>query len=184
MTTATEERIAGVASVFGVDSVYGNPCMLEEMDPSVTVRKRHRVTVLMADDDFDDCLLAREAWDELKTDHLLRFVHDGQELLDYVHHEGQHQDYQSSPSPALILLDLNMPKKNGMEVLSVLKGDPRLRTIPVIVFTTTKNIDHVIQTYRDGANAFMSKPTSFEGYVTALKSIELFWLTLAEIPML
>ena len=183
-TTATEVLIAGKASVLELDFMHGSPSRAEEMERMLSVSKRNRLTVLMADDDFDDCLLAREAWEELKTDHLLRFVHDGQELLDYVYHEGHHQDPRTSPSPALILLDLNMPKKSGMEVVRVLKGDLQLQTIPIIVFSTTKNIDHIIQTYKNGANAFMSKPTSYEGYVNALKSIEVFWLTFAEIPLL
>jgi len=184
LTTAeTEVLMPGKASVLEVNSENKWPSMAEEMKHSLAVSKRHSVTVLMADDDLDDCLLVREAWDELKTDHRLRFVHDGQEVLDYLYHQGQHQDHQASPSPALILLDLNMPKKNGREVLNVLKYDPQLRTIPIIVFTTTKNMEHIIQTYKDGANAYMSKPTSYEGYVHALKAIEFFWLTLAKLPM-
>ena len=159
------------------------PSPLEGMDFSENSRKRPRMTILMADDDYDDCLLARDAWDELKTDHLLRFVHDGQELLDYLYHNGSHHDELSAPLPALILLDLNMPKKNGMEVIQVLKGDVRMRTIPIIVFSTTKNIDHILKSYKGGANAFMSKPNSFGGYVNALRAIECFWLTLAELPM-
>lgn len=156
---------------------------LEEAEISGGTRKRPQMTVLMADDDYDDCLLARDAWDELQTEHLLRFVHDGQELLDYVFHNGPQHGHHSSPLPALILLDLNMPKKNGMEVIQVLKSDVRMRTIPIIVFTTTKNIDHIIQTYKEGANAFMSKPNSYGGYVNALRAIETFWLKLAQLPM-
>lgn len=178
MTVTTADRIGGQARFFQVDPGEKNSDPVEAMKFSLVKGGRPRVTVLMADDDFDDCLLAQEAWEELHTEHLLKFVHDGQELLDYIYHE----DPQAHPSPALILLDLNMPKKNGREVLKALKADPRWQHIPIIVFTTSKNIDHIIETYQDGANAFMSKPSTYEGYVQALQSIELFWLTLAEIP--
>ena len=161
-----------------------DPSAIEQLCYAPEAQKGQRVTVLMADDDVDDCLLAQEAWEELGTHHILRFVHDGQEALDYVYHQKQHQNHHASPSPALILLDLNMPKKSGREVLKLLKTDPNCRTIPIIIFTTSKNIDHIMQTYQDGANAFMAKPSSYEGYFNAFKSIELFWLTLAEIPLL
>ena len=174
----------GETSSFEIDSGNRCPSRAEELMQALAVNRQHNRTVLMADDDIDDCLLAQEAWGELQTDHLLRFVHDGQEVLDYLYHQGKHQDPQASPSPALILLDFNMPKKNGLEVLGVLKGDSQLRTIPIIVFTTSKNIDHITQTYKTGANAFMAKPMSYEGYVNRLKAIEFFWLTLAELPMI
>lgn len=184
MPTATELLPHREAALFEIESEDRGPSIAKDIMQALAVDKRHSVTILMAEDDFDDCILAQEAWEELETGHLLRFVHNGQEVLDYVYHQGQHQDHHASPSPALILLDLNMPKKNGIEVLSVLKADPQLQTIPIIVFTTTKNINHIIQTYKDGANAFMSKPTSYEGYVNALKAIECFWLTLAKLPMI
>ena len=86
----------------------------------------------MADDDSDDCLLAKEAWEEIQSQNELRFVHDGQEVLDYVFHQGPYTLHQYAPRPGIILLDLNMPKKNGHEVLRVLKSDHDLQTIPVV----------------------------------------------------
>jgi CheY-like chemotaxis protein len=139
--------------------------------------------ILMADDDADDCLLAKEAWEEIESGHELRFVHDGQEVLDYVLHQGPYTPHQSAPRPGIILLDLNMPKKNGHEVLGVIKSNNALRTIPIIVFTTTKHIDEVIRAYKEGANAFMTKPTSFEGYRNTLKAIDHFWLHLVQLPI-
>lgn len=140
-------------------------------------------TILMADDDADDCLLAKEAWDEIASGHELRFVHDGQEVLDYVLRRGPYTADQAAPKPGIILLDLNMPKKNGHEVLGIVKSHIDLRTIPIIVFTTTKHIDEVIRAYKEGANAFMTKPTTFEGYRDTLKSVDNFWLHLVQLPI-
>ncbi len=141
-----------------------------------------KVTILMVDDDSDDCLLAQEAWEEIKTENELRFVHDGQEVLDYVYHHGSYSEPQSSPRPGIILLDLNMPKKNGHEVLKVLKTDPQLHTIPIVVFTTTKNSDEIFRAYQEGANAFMTKPTSFEGFRDTLLAVDHYWLHLVQLP--
>ena len=180
---STDSSVVKDVWVFQVDSKNRWSLIEETLGHSFGAEKRHGLTVLMADDDFDDCFLAREAWDELQTDHRLRFVHDGQEVLDYIYHKGSYQDQLASPSPALILLDLNMPKKNGFEVLGTLRDDPQLRTIPIIVFTTTKNTSQIVQAYRAGANAFISKPTTYEGYVAILRAIEGFWLTLIELPI-
>jgi len=136
MTATATDLTVGHLSGLQTDLEEMNSGTVEAMTFSGNQCRRPRLTVLMADDDVDDCLLAQEAWEELRTDHLLRFVHDGQELLDYVYRQGRHQDPQASPSPALILLDLNMPKKSGREVLRALKTDPRWRTVPVIAFTT------------------------------------------------
>ena len=139
-------------------------------------------TILMADDDADDCLLAQEAWDEIKSGHELRFVHDGQEVLDYVLHRGPYTTHQLAPRPGIILLDLNMPKKNGHEVLGAIKSNANLQTIPIIVFTTTRHIDEIIRAYKEGANAFMTKPTTFEGYRDTLRAVNHFWLHLVQLP--
>jgi len=166
-----------------------SPC-LEGSPPDLTKRPQlslirgHQTgtTVLMADDDPDDCLLAQDAWEAIKSGHELRFVHDGQEVLDYVLNKGTYANCQSAPRPGLILLDLNMPKKNGHEVLAVIKGNPDLRTIPIIVLTTTRHIDEIVRAYKEGANAFMTKPTSFDGYQDALRAVDHFWLHLVQLP--
>ena len=132
--------------------------------------------------DSDDCLLAQEAWEEIKSENELRFVHDEQEVLDYVYHHGAYSEPQSSPRPGIILLDLNMPKKNGHEVLTVLKTDPQLHTIPIVVFTTTKNSDEIFRAYKEGANAFMTKPTSYEGFRNTLLAVDHYWLHLVQLP--
>lgn len=146
------------------------------------VNPRKCRTILMADDDSDDCFLAQEAWEEIQSPHELRFVHDGQEVLDYLFREGRYTQSQSAPPPGLILLDLNMPKKNGLEVLRILKVHTTHQHIPIIVFSTTKHDEEIIQVYLEGANAFVAKPSSFEGYCQTLSTIDRFWFQAAQLP--
>jgi len=164
-------------------SLAGSPPDLTK-GPQLSLNRDHQIgtPVLMADDDADDCLLAREAWEEIKSGHELRFVHDGQEVLDYVLHRGLYTTQKSAPRPGIILLDLNMPKKNGHEVLREVKTNPELQTIPIIVFTTTRHIDEIIRAYKEGANAFMTKPSTFDGYRDILLAINHFWLHLVQLP--
>jgi len=152
---------------------------------SFTTRFRSKgITVLMADDDDDDCMLAKEAWKELNTPNHLRFVRDGEELMEYLQHRGAYSDPKESPPPGLILLDLNMPKKNGYEALREIKTDPYLRKIPVIVFTTSTNEEDISQVYDLGANSFVGKPSNYDGYVTLLGTLNTFWLQLVKLPHL
>ncbi len=166
-------------------SLLGSPPDLTKR-PQLSLIRGHQIgmPILMADDDADDCLLAQEAWEEIKSGHELRFVHDGQEVLDYVLHRGLYTTQQSAPRPGIILLDLNMPKKNGHEVLRAVKTNPEVQTIPIIVFTTTRHDDEIIRAYKEGANAFMTKPSTFEGYRDTLRAVNHFWLHLAQLPHL
>lgn len=150
----------------------------------LTITQGYRLSsiILMVDDDPDDCLLAQEAWEEIQSGNELRFVHDGQSVLDYLYHRGEFAHPQSAPRPGIILLDLNMPKKNGHEVLGVLKKDPDFYTIPIVVFTTTRNSEEIHRAYQEGANAFMTKPTSFEGYRDTLLALDHYWLHLVQLP--
>lgn len=164
-------------------SLVGSPPDQTQRPPLSLIRGlRSGITILMADDDSDDCLLAHEAWEEIKSRNELRFVHDGQELLDYVFRQGSYAKQPPAPRPGLILLDLNMPKKTGHEVLGAIKTDADLQTIPIVVFTTTRNKEEIIRTYKEGANAFMTKPTSFEGYRDTLLAVEHYWLNLVQLP--
>ncbi len=164
-------------------SLVGSPPDLTSR-PQLSLIRGHQIgmPILMADDDTDDCLFAREAWEEIKSGHELRFVHDGQEVLDYVLHRGPYTTQQSAPRPGIILLDLNMPKKNGHEVLRMIKANADLQTIPILVFTTTRHIDEVVQAYKEGANAFMTKPSTFDGYRDILLAVNHFWLHLVQLP--
>ena len=143
---------------------------------------RKPITVLMADDDHDDCLLAKDAWKECRVLNPLVFVHDGEELMDYLHQRGQYAAPGSAPRPGLILLDLNMPRKDGREALKEIKGDPKLRRIPVVVLTTSKAEEDIYRTYDLGVNSYISKPVTFTATIAALKTMTEYWIELVSLP--
>lgn len=141
------------------------------------------VTILMADDDEDDCMLVREALAESRLTIELRMVRDGEELMDYLYRHGRYADPQISPRPGLILLDLNMPKKDGREALREIKNDPELRSIPVVVLTTSKAEEDIYRTYNLGANSFIIKPVTFAALVEVMKTIGKYWFEIVELPI-
>lgn len=141
------------------------------------------VTILMADDDDDDCLLAREALAESRLANKLYFVKDGEELMDYLYRRGKYVQQSDSPRPGLILLDLNMPKKDGREALTLIKSDPNLRQIPVVVLTTSKAEEDVYRSYDLGANSFITKPVTFASLVEVIKTIGKYWFEIVELPL-
>jgi CheY-like chemotaxis protein len=141
------------------------------------------VTILMADDDEDDCMLVREALAESRLTIELRMVRDGEELMDYLYRHGRYADPHISPRPGLILLDLNMPKKDGREALREIKNDPELRTIPVVVLTTSKAEEDIYRTYNLGANSFIIKPVTFAALVEVMKTIGKYWFEIVELPL-
>jgi CheY-like chemotaxis protein len=140
-----------------------------------------RFVILMADDDAEDCLLVRDAVEETRLPHQVRFVPDGEELLDYLKRQGQYAE-EHSPRPDLILLDLNMPKKDGREVLRQLKCDPRLRAIPVVVLTTSTSEDDVAYCYQTGASSFLSKPVSYRAWIEMIGNLFSYWFQLVKLP--
>ncbi len=140
------------------------------------------VTILMADDDIDDRLMAKEASEEARLYSTLIFVEDGEELMEYLYHRGKYADHSGFPQPDLILLDLNMPLKDGREALREIKSDPDLRHIPVIVLTTSKAEEDICLVYDLGANSFITKPVSFEGIVDVMKSLAQYWFHIVELP--
>jgi CheY-like chemotaxis protein len=139
----------------------------------------HPITILIAEDDPDDQLLTREALDESRIANAVYFVEDGQELMDFLHQAGIYQD---APRPDLILLDLNMPRKDGREALAEIKSDPLLRSIPVVILTTTKANEEVLYAYNLGANSFIVKPVSFEGLVNAVRVLTQYWFSIVRLP--
>jgi CheY-like chemotaxis protein len=139
-------------------------------------------TILMADDDADDCLLVQEALRESGQSHALKIVRDGQQLLDYLRCRGEYQPPRSEPRPDLILLDLKMPRKDGREALSELKADPRLRSIPIVVLTTSMARDDIGFCYRMGVNSYVSKPATFRGLVELFGVLSKYWFELVELP--
>lgn len=140
------------------------------------------VTILMADDDPDDRQLTREAFEEAKLANELRFVEDGVELLDYLNRRGKYTDPASSPRPGIILLDLNMPRKDGREALEEIKADPRFRTIRVIILTTSKAEEDILRSYNLSAASYITKPVTFESLVEVIKTLGKYWLEIVELP--
>ncbi len=139
------------------------------------------ITILMADDDPDDRMLAEEALSENKLANDLHFVEDGVELMDYLHQRGKFTA-ENAPEPGLILLDLNMPKKDGREALAEIKADPVLRRIPVIVLTTSKADEDIVRSYDLGVSSFITKPVTFEGLVDVTRAIGDYWFGIVVLP--
>jgi CheY-like chemotaxis protein len=140
------------------------------------------MTILMAEDDPEDRMLATEGFEESKLVNDLRFVKDGEELMDYLYRRGEYSEPESAPRPGLILLDLNMPRKDGREALEEIKADPDLRSIPVIVLTVSKVEEDIMRSYDSGANSYISKPVTFVGLVEVLRSLSVYWLEIVELP--
>jgi CheY-like chemotaxis protein len=138
--------------------------------------------ILMAEDDSDDRLLVKDALAECGWDGDLRFVKDGEDLLDYLARRGKHSAAGSAPRPGLILLDLNMPKKDGREALREIKADAEVRRIPVVVLTTSKAATDVGHMYDLGANSFIAKPIHFEALVNVLRTLAHYWFDTVELP--
>jgi CheY-like chemotaxis protein len=135
----------------------------------------------MADDDADDRLLVTDAFNESGCAGELRFVEDGRELLDYLTHRGKYESAAESPRPRLILLDLNMPKKDGREVLREIKSDPDLKRIPVVVLTTSQADTDIGGVYELGANSFITKPVKYDSLVRVMKALDQYWFGIVEL---
>ena len=140
------------------------------------------ITLLLADDDADDRLLARQALEKSRLANDLRCVEDGEELLDYLHRRGKYTDPKESPRPGLILLDLNMPRKDGREALREIKNEPKLRDIPIVVLTTSKAEEDIARSYHLGVNSYITKPVKFAALVEVMRSIGNYWFEIVELP--
>ncbi len=142
-----------------------------------------RTVVIIAEDDPDDRLLIQDAIQEASQQPVdVFFVQDGAEMLDYLYHRGKYQKENSAPHPELVLLDLNMPKIGGMEVLGEIKRDPSLRTIPVVVLTTSREPAHVSRSFVLGGNGFVTKPDSYQQLVELMQNIQKYWFKTVELP--
>ena len=145
------------------------------------MRPEDTFSILMADDDADDRLMAEEAFDEARVANPLGFVKDGEQLLDYLNwRNGYNAD--NAPRPGLILLDLNMPKMDGRTALRHIKADPNLRSIPVVILTTSSEKGDVSWAYDLGASGYVSKPITFSGLVDSVRTINEYWVKLVMLP--
>jgi CheY-like chemotaxis protein len=143
---------------------------------------RRPITILMADDDADDRQMTKEAFEESHLNNDLRFVEDGVELLDYLKRRGKYNNPFSAPRPGLILLDLNMPKKDGREALREIKADPRLKSIRVVVLTTSKAEEDIFRTYDLSAASYITKPVTFAAMIEIVRTLGKYWLEIVELP--
>ena len=140
------------------------------------------VHILMADDDADDCLLAEKALKAAHLDNSLSFVKDGEELMDYLLRRGKYTDASQYPMPGLILLDLNMPRKDGREALQEIKAHPLLHHIPVVIMTTSTGEQDILRSYDLGVNSYITKPVTFRGLVEAMQLMKQYWFQLVKLP--
>lgn len=140
------------------------------------------VTILMADDDVDDRDLTWDAMQKNRLEGELKWVEDGEELLDYLNQRGRFADPKASPRPGIILLDLNMPRMDGREALREIKAHPELRRIPIIVLSTSNAEEDVHHSYELGANCFITKPGTFDRLVEVIRVLGEHWLQTATLP--
>ena len=140
--------------------------------------------ILLADDDPDDRLLVQDAVKECGWEGELRFVENGEELLDYLRRRGKYESPGSAPRPGLVLLDLNMPRKDGREALREIKAEVGLRQLPVVVLTTSKADTDIASLYELGASSFISKPVHFEGLVDVIRALGQYWFQIVQLPAL
>jgi CheY-like chemotaxis protein len=138
--------------------------------------------ILMADDDEDDRISVAKAWKKSRSINPIEFVNDGEQLMDYLHRRGEFSGLDAGTRPGLILLDLNMPKKDGREALKEIKADPDLRQIPIIVLTTSKAEADIYRTYDLGANSFITKPVTFTSLIELIHVIGKYWIEIVELP--
>jgi len=143
----------------------------------------HRITrILLVEDTPDDIEITKKALNEAKIINKLWIVRDGQEALDFLQRKGDYQDPSTSPKPGLVLLDINLPKLNGIDVLRIVKEDADLKRIPVVMLTVSKRDEDIVRSYNLGCNSFIQKPVNFENFVEVVKQVSLYWGLLNIVP--
>jgi CheY-like chemotaxis protein len=140
---------------------------------------RRPIDVLLVEDDPGDTLMIREAFEHHTISHTLHHVPDGVEALAFLRGEGQ---YASSPRPDLVLLDLNLPRMDGRQVLKEVKGDPKLRAIPIVVLTTSEADEDILRSYELHANAYVTKPVDFDRFIEAVRLTDDFFMNVVKLP--
>jgi CheY-like chemotaxis protein len=143
---------------------------------------RTNFNMLVAEDDAEDRMLLKDALEESCLSSTMHFVEDGEELLDYLYHRGKFADQVKYPTPAIILLDLNMPRKCGREALKEIKSSEQLRSIPVVMLTTSKAEEDVQEAYELGASSFITKPVAFATLVEDMRTLCNYWFHIVSMP--
>lgn len=144
-------------------------------------RKPTLMTILIADDDADDRMFLEQAMRQNGYDQDIRFVEDGEELMEYLKRQGRYNE-SNAPWPNMLILDLNMPRKNGFQALSEIKDDPKLRRLPVIVMTTSSADEDVVKTYNLGVNSFVTKPFNYNRLVEMVGTLKTYWMDTVKLP--
>lgn len=142
----------------------------------------HHVEILLVEDNPEDLTLTQRALRKAKITNRIQVARDGEEALDFIFCEGLFSSRRIEDTPKVILLDLKLPKVDGLEVLQRIKGDPRTRTIPVVVLTSSKEQNDVVESYNLGVNSYIVKPVNFEGFVAAVENLGMYWLLLNQPP--
>ncbi|HTL81207.1 MAG TPA: response regulator [Bacteroidia bacterium] len=140
------------------------------------------IEILIADDDEEDRMLIADALKESRLKNKIQMVENGEELIEYLTHKGQFSDPMKYPKPGLILLDLNMPRKDGREALKEIKAFKNLRSIPIIILTTSKAEEDILRSYDLGVNSFITKPVTFTSMVDVMKTLNKYWFEIVELP--
>ena len=143
---------------------------------------RDSVGVLVAEDDPDDRLMIKEAFEEYCVSNPLTFVNDGEALMDYLHRRGPYTDLRDTPLPGIILLDLNMPKKDGHVALKEIKASESLQRIPVVVLTTSRSDEDIVRSYGLGVSSFITKPVTFDELCAVVKALSHYWFEIVALP--
>lgn len=146
------------------------------------IKEGKMITILLADDDPDDRKLTEDAFAENRLVNQLHCVEDGEELLDYLNRSGRYEHLRNEPLPGLILLDLNMPRKDGREALKEIKANPLFRRIPIVVLTTSKAEEDILRSYDLGVNSYITKPVTFKSLVELIKVLGRYWFEVVELP--
>jgi len=146
------------------------------------VERSSKPVILMADDDPDDIMLVRDALKDSRCEVDFRSVNNGDEAMDYLMRRGLYQDREISPTPSLILLDLNMPRKDGIQTLTEIRNNPEIRTIPVVILTVSRDRDLILRIYKLGGSAFITKPSIYKDMVRALDSLCVYWFETVSLP--
>jgi len=144
--------------------------------------RKNTILILIAEDDPEDRMLTREALEESRLVNEIAFVENGEELMDYLHGAAPYDDRTKHPLPGLIILDLNMPKKDGREALKEIKADKHLKSIPVVILSTSKAEEDILKTYDLGVNSFITKPVTFKALVEIMHALSKYWFEIVELP--